>query len=117
MLYELARRGIGFERQRQIPVNCKGVRLECAYRVDLLVEGEVVVELKVIDALRPIHTAQVLSYLKLAGCRAGRGRGSPGDRGRGSAASQGMDPDRLDAIDVAMHAGNGAGGDVGRDEA
>jgi GxxExxY protein len=71
MVYELGRRGIGFERQRQIPVNYKGVRLDCGYRVDLLVEGEVIVELKAIDALHPIHTAQVLSYLKLAGLQVG----------------------------------------------
>ena len=49
----------------------KEVRLDCAYRLDLLVEDAVIVEIKVVEQLGPIHTAQLLSYLKLSGCKVG----------------------------------------------
>lgn len=49
----------------------KGVALDCAYRVDLLVDGEIVVELKAVEALLPIHQAQLLSYMRLLGVRTG----------------------------------------------
>lgn len=71
LVYELGFRGLRFERQKAWPVYYKGNPLDCAYRVDLLVEGNVVVELKAIEELLPIHDAQVLSYLKLAGCKVG----------------------------------------------
>ena len=59
------------ERQKPLPVIYKGVQLDCGYRVDLLVEGKVVVELKAVQNLEPIHEAQLLSYLKLSGCKVG----------------------------------------------
>jgi GxxExxY protein len=68
---ELASRGIAFERQRELPVQYKGVRLDCGYRIDLLVAGQVVVEIKAIDTLLPIHEAQMLTYLRLGGWKAG----------------------------------------------
>lgn len=68
---ELALRGANFERQRAIPIEYKAVKLDCGYRADLVVEGKVLVELKSIDTLLPIHDAQLLSYLKLSGLRAG----------------------------------------------
>jgi hypothetical protein len=49
----------------------KGVKLDCAYRLDLLVDGKVIVEIKSVDHLLPIHQAQLLSYLKLSGCKVG----------------------------------------------
>jgi GxxExxY protein len=68
---ELALRQIPFERQRPMPVEYKGIRLDCAYRLDFLVAGLVVVEIKAVEALLPIHQAQLLSYLKLGGWKLG----------------------------------------------
>lgn len=68
---ELSLGGISFERQKAIPLVYKGVMLDCGYRADVLVSGKVLVELKSIDTLLPIHEAQLLSYLKLTGLRAG----------------------------------------------
>jgi GxxExxY protein len=64
---ELSIRGIRFERQKSIPVVYKGIKLECGYRIDLLVEHRIVVELKSIAEIAPIHEAVVLTYLKLSG--------------------------------------------------
>lgn len=71
LAYELSQRNIPFERQKPIPVVYKGIRLDCGFRVDLLVDNQVVVELKAVDALMPVHQAQVLTYLRLTGCRLG----------------------------------------------
>ena len=68
---ELSLRDIPFERQRPVPVYYKGTRLDCGYRLDFLVAGRIVVEVKAIDALLPIHQAQLLSYLKLGGWKLG----------------------------------------------
>ena len=62
---EMQLRGIEFKRQVPLPVNYKGVVLDCSYRLDLLVEDKVIVELKSIEGLEPIHEAQMLTYLKL----------------------------------------------------
>jgi len=64
-------RGIPFERERPLPLEYKGTRLECGYRVDLLVAGSVVVEIKSIEAIAPIHEAQLLTYLRLGGWQVG----------------------------------------------
>ena len=64
---ELAERGVRFERQVGLPVLYRGLRLECGYRVDLIVEETVVVEVKSVDRLHPVHDAQLLTYLKLSG--------------------------------------------------
>ncbi len=69
--YELIQRGLAVERQKPLPVIYNGVRLEGGYRLDLLVEGLVIVEVKAVEALTPVHKAQVLSYLKLSGCKVG----------------------------------------------
>jgi len=61
---EMALRGIKFERQVPLPLNYKGVDLDCGYRLDLLVEDKVIVELKSVETLEPIHEAQMLTYLK-----------------------------------------------------
>ena len=60
-----------FERQVPLPVACKGVKLDCGYRLDFLVEQAVVLELKSTDTLRPIHEAQLLTYLRLGGWTVG----------------------------------------------
>lgn len=71
LAFELTTRGLKVLRQLQLPVTYKSVHLDCGYRMDLLVEDQVVVEIKAVEALMPIHQAQLLSYLKLSGCRVG----------------------------------------------
>jgi len=71
LAHELTLRCIPFERQKPLPVVYKGATLECGYRVDLLVDGRVVVELKAVEALAPIHEAILLTYLRLSGCKIG----------------------------------------------
>src|SRR3989449_10546372 len=68
---ELALRDIPFEPQKSVPVYYKGTRLDCGYRLDFLVANSVVVEVKAVDTLLPIHQAQMLSYLKLGGWKLG----------------------------------------------
>jgi GxxExxY protein len=68
---EMVVRGIAFERQRALPIEYKGVQLECGYRMDLVIERQLLVELKCVAELTPIHEAQVLTYLKLASLRVG----------------------------------------------
>ena len=68
---ELSLQGVAFERQMHLPVEYKGLRLDCGYRLDLLIAGSVVVEVKAIEAFAPVHEAQLLTYLKLTGCRVG----------------------------------------------
>lgn len=64
-------KGIGFERERPVPVEYKGVRLECGYRLDFLVENSVVIEVKSVEAIAPVHEAQLITYLSLGGWRIG----------------------------------------------
>ncbi|HKN62348.1 MAG TPA: GxxExxY protein [Candidatus Acidoferrales bacterium] len=68
---ELVIRQISFERQKPIPLVYKDVKLDCGYRIDLLVGGKVVLEIKAIEALAPIHEAILLTYLRLSGCTVG----------------------------------------------
>ena len=63
--HELSLRRIPFERQRVIAIDYKGVRLACGYRIDLLVAGQLIVEIKAVERLLPVHEAQVLTYMKL----------------------------------------------------
>jgi len=65
LCHELACAGIGFERQKEVPVVYKSVTLDCGYRVDLLVEQQIVLELKSCEQLQPIHDAVLLNYLRL----------------------------------------------------
>jgi GxxExxY protein len=71
IVFELEKRGLAFERQLAIPVLYKGARVDCGYRIDLLVENCVIVELKCVEKLHPIHKAQMLSYLKSSGHKVG----------------------------------------------
>ena len=68
---ELSLIGLSFESQKPLPINYKGVQLDCGYRLDLVVENCVIVELKSVETLLPIHQAQLLTYLKLTGLKLG----------------------------------------------
>lgn len=69
--HELAARGLAFKRQLDLPVHYKGVALDCGYKIDILVEDKVIWELKAVEAILPVHEAQLLTYLKLSGKRVG----------------------------------------------
>jgi len=71
LCFELSLLRLVVERQVELPVTYKTVRLNCGYRMDLVVEKQVVVELKTVEKLLPIHEAQLLTYLKLSGIRTG----------------------------------------------
>jgi len=68
---ELQLSKFSYERQKSLPVEYKGVMLDCGYRLDLVVEGKLIVELKSCDTLQPIHEAQLLTYLKLTNIKVG----------------------------------------------
>jgi len=71
LCYELSQLGLSFKRQVPLPVRYKEVKLDCGYRMDIVVEGTVVVEIKAVERLIPVHDAQLLSYLKLSNVRVG----------------------------------------------
>jgi len=71
LLFEPTGRGLRVERQKALPVVYRDVQIDCGYRIDLLVEHLVIVELKAVAQLEPIHEAQLLTYLKLSGCHVG----------------------------------------------
>ena len=66
LCHELTLKDISFERQKPLPVTYKGISLDCGYRLDILVEKLVIVELKTVEHIEPIHEAQLLTYLKLS---------------------------------------------------
>jgi GxxExxY protein len=69
LAWELKERGVGVEQQVPVPVICKGHQFRNAYRVDLVVEGSVIVEVRAVDRLHPLTDAQVLTYLRLSGLK------------------------------------------------
>ena len=71
LCYELENRGISFERQKQLPVKYKDKIIGCGYRVDILIEDAIVIEMKAVKELLPLHDAQLLTYLKLGGWKLG----------------------------------------------
>ncbi len=71
LFYELNKNGLFVEKQKPLPLVYKEVKLDAGYRVDLLVETKIIVEIKSVDALNDIHLAQILTYMKLSGCRLG----------------------------------------------
>ncbi len=71
LCYELKAKGIAFGRQVALPVIYKSVKLDCGYRMDLVVDDRLVVELKTVEKILPIHEAQLLTYLRLSGIRIG----------------------------------------------
>ncbi len=71
LCYELKANGLAFGRQVALPVVYKSVKLDCGYRMDLVVDDRLVVELKTVEKILPIHEAQLLTYLRLSGIRTG----------------------------------------------
>jgi GxxExxY protein len=71
LAYELGKRGLTVERQKSVPVVYEDMRLEGGFRLDLLVQDLIIVEVKSVEALAPIHSSQVLTYLKLSGLKVG----------------------------------------------
>ena len=71
LAHELGQAGIVFKLQQALPVQYKGLRLDCGYRVDVLVQDTLILELKSIDTILGIHQAQLLTYMKLAGIKTG----------------------------------------------
>lgn len=63
---ELQKAGLSIEKQKAVPVVYKEIKLDCGYRIDILVENTVIVELKTVDAFNPVHEAQILTYMKFA---------------------------------------------------
>jgi len=71
LAYEMSRAGLAIEMERPLPVIYEGVKLNCGYRLDLVVENRLILEIKSVDGLAPIHFAQVLTYLKISGFELG----------------------------------------------
>jgi GxxExxY protein len=71
LCHELKLRGIQFERQVDLPIEYKGAKLDCAYRMDIVADEQLILELKSCENLQPIHQAQLLTYLKLTGLKVG----------------------------------------------
>jgi GxxExxY protein len=71
LYYELIQSGLKVEKQKSLPLTYKDVKLESGYRIDLMIENEIIVELKSVDAFSDLHFAQILTYMKLSGCHLG----------------------------------------------
>lgn len=71
LVFELRESGLQVEQQKPLPVVYRGVKLDCGYRLDLVVAKPLIVEIKAVEALTKVHEAQLLSYLRLANCRVG----------------------------------------------
>ena len=71
LAYELDKLGLKVAKEKPMPLVYEEVKLDCGYRIDLLVENKVVIELKVVEAFNDVHIAQTLTYMKLAGCKLG----------------------------------------------
>jgi len=71
LAWELTNRGVKVERQVAIPVRYKELRIEDGYRIDLLVNKELILDLKSVNSIQPVHTAQMLTYLKMTDCKLG----------------------------------------------
>ncbi len=67
LAHEFSRQGIGFERQVSLPIQYKGLKLDAGLRLDMIVQGQIVLELKAVENLLPVHQAQLMTYLKLSG--------------------------------------------------
>ncbi len=71
LFHELAARGLVVQSQKELPIRYKNLIVECGFRIDLLIEEKVIVEVKTVDRIHPVHEAQLLTYLKLTGCKVG----------------------------------------------
>jgi GxxExxY protein len=69
LCHELHLRGLSFQRQKEIPLLYKGIKLDCGYRLDIVLENNLILEIKACESLQPIHEAQLLTYLKLTGIK------------------------------------------------
>ena len=69
--YELKKAGLKVEKQKALPLVYEEVHLECGYRIDLFVENQLIIEIKAVESLHPIHSTQLLTYLKLSKCKLG----------------------------------------------
>ena len=71
LMYEILKMGMDVERQKPVPVVYKEIKLECGYRLDLIIENKIIVELKSVDILAPVHEAQILTYMKFSNIKTG----------------------------------------------
>ncbi len=71
LLHEFMNAGLSVERQLELPIIYKGLKLDCGYRMDIVVEKKIIIELKAVESLNKIHEAQILTYLKLSEIRVG----------------------------------------------
>jgi GxxExxY protein len=71
LFYELTKNGLFIEKQKPMPLIYEEVKLDCGYRIDLMVERKLILEIKSVEALNDVHLAQILTYLKLAECKLG----------------------------------------------
>ncbi len=71
LCYELYKNGVAFERQKALPLVYEAINLDIGYRVDIMVEHKLIIELKAVESLTDIHFAQIVTYLKLSGCKLG----------------------------------------------
>ena len=71
LVYELKKKGLKVETEKPLPLIYEEIKLDCGYRIDILVENKVIIELKTVEAFTDVHTAQVLTYLKLSKCKVG----------------------------------------------
>ena len=71
LCHELALRDLPFRRQVSLPINYKGLHLDCGYRIDVLVEDKLIIEVKSVERLLPVHQAQLITYLKVTGMQTG----------------------------------------------
>ncbi|MEO7924589.1 MAG: GxxExxY protein [Chitinophagaceae bacterium] len=71
LCYELCSTGMKVERQKPLPLFYKDIKMEIGYRVDMLVDSKLIVEIKAVESLNDVHKAQVITYLKLSGCKLG----------------------------------------------
>ena len=71
LAYELRQKGIKFKLQHALPVEYRGIKLDCGYRIDVLIEDHLIIDLKSVDRIFPIHEAQILTYMKLAKVKVG----------------------------------------------
>jgi GxxExxY protein len=71
LVYELRNKGLSVEVEKPLPLIYEEIKMDCGYRLDILVEGIVVIELKSVEHLSDVHTAQILTYMKLSGCKVG----------------------------------------------
>ncbi|MDQ3047127.1 MAG: GxxExxY protein [Bacteroidota bacterium] len=71
LVYELRKSGLNVERQKALPLIYQEIKMEIGYRIDLLVENKVIIEIKAVESINDVHMAQILTYLKLSNCRLG----------------------------------------------